>query len=177
MAVDFSNMLVVHPGVQARSLAEYLALARRAEGMDYGTSGVGSAGHLAGELLKSLSGARLNHVPFRGGGPAMNELVGFFFQAEDGIRDVAVTGVQTCALPICPTKIFGARSSRRRCDRSDRPRVVRRLQPPRQRESTPALADLPAAPGGGATRTAARSEERRVGKEGRCRGGGDERNT
>jgi tripartite-type tricarboxylate transporter receptor subunit TctC len=76
MVVDFSNVLVVHPSVPARTLAEYLALAKRPEGMDYGTSGVGSAGHLAGELLKSMSGARLNHVPFRGGGPAMNDLVG-----------------------------------------------------------------------------------------------------
>lgn len=76
MAVDFSNMVVVHPGVPAKTLAEYLALARRPDGIDYGTSGVGSAGHLAGELLRSMSGARLNHVPFRGGGPAMNDLVG-----------------------------------------------------------------------------------------------------
>ena len=76
LAVDFSNMVVVHPGVPAKTLAEYLELAKRPEGMDYGTSGVGSAGHLAGELLKARSGARLNHVPFRGGGPAMNDLVG-----------------------------------------------------------------------------------------------------
>ena len=75
MAVDFSNLLVVHPSVPAKSLADYLELARRPDGMDYGTSGVGSAGHLAGELLKSMSGVRLNHVPFRGGGPAMNDLV------------------------------------------------------------------------------------------------------
>ena len=76
MAVDFPNVLVTHPAVPATTLAEYLALARRPEGMDYGTAGVGTAGHLAGELLKSLSGARLNHVPFRGGGPAMNDLLG-----------------------------------------------------------------------------------------------------
>ena len=75
LAVDFSNVLVVHPSVPAKTLAEYLALAKRPDGMDYGTSGVGSAGHLAGELLKARSGARLNHVPFRGGGPAMNDLV------------------------------------------------------------------------------------------------------
>ena len=51
LAVDFSNVLAVHPGVSAKTLAEYLELAKRPEGMDYGTSGVGSAGHLAGELL------------------------------------------------------------------------------------------------------------------------------
>jgi len=105
LAVDFSNVLVVHPSVPAKTLAEYLALARRPEGMDYGTSGVGGAGHLAGELLKARSGARLNHVPFRGGGPAMNDLVAGHvpsliasaptstgFMREGRIRALAVTG-------------------------------------------------------------------------------------
>ena len=117
MAVDFSNVLVVHPSVPAKTLAEYLALARRPEGMDYGTSGVGSAGHLAGELLKSMSGTRLNHVPFRGGGPAMNDLVGghvpsVFASAptatpivrEGRIRALAATGARRSPLdPDLPT--------------------------------------------------------------------------
>ena len=107
LAVDFSNVLVVHPGVPARTLAEYLDLARRPDGIDYGTSGVGSAGHLAGELLKARSGARLNHVPFRGGGPAMNDLVAGHvpsliasaptatgFMREGRIRALAVTGAE-----------------------------------------------------------------------------------
>ena len=107
LAVDFSNMVVVHPSVPAKTLAEYLALARRPDGMDYGTSGVGSAGHLAGELLKSMSGARLNHVPFRGGGPAMTDLVGGHvpsviasaptatgFVRDGRIRALAVTGAK-----------------------------------------------------------------------------------
>ena len=105
LAVDFSNVLVVHPSVPARSLAEYLDLARRPGGMDYGTSGVGSAAHLAGELLKARSGARLNHVPFRGGAPAMNDLLAGHipsliasaptatsFMREGRIRALAVTG-------------------------------------------------------------------------------------
>ena len=75
LAVDFSNVLVVHPSVPAHTLADYLALGRRPEGIDYGTAGIGSAGHLAGELLRVRSGAQLNHVPFRGGGPAMNDLM------------------------------------------------------------------------------------------------------
>jgi tripartite-type tricarboxylate transporter receptor subunit TctC len=114
LAVDFSNVLVVHPGVPATTLAEYLALARRPEGMDYGTSGVGSAGHLAGELLKARSGARLNHVPFRGGGPAMNDLVASHvpsliasaptatgFMREGRIRALAATGAKRS--PFDPT--------------------------------------------------------------------------
>ena len=107
LAVDFSNVLVVHPSVPAKTFAEYIALARWPEGMDYGSSGIGGAGHLAGELLKSRSGARLNHVPFRGGGPAMNDLLGGHvpsliasaptatgFMREGRIRALAVTGAK-----------------------------------------------------------------------------------
>jgi tripartite-type tricarboxylate transporter receptor subunit TctC len=107
LLVDFSNVLVVHPSVPAKTLAEYLALARQPEGMNYGTSGIGSAGHLAGELLKARSGAHLNHVPFRGGGPAMKDLVGGHvpsliasaptatgFMREGRIRALAVTGAK-----------------------------------------------------------------------------------
>src|SRR3954466_3731994 len=107
LLVDFSNVLVVHPSVPAKTLAEYLALAKRPEGIDYGSSGIGGAGHLAGELLKARSGARLNHVPFRGGGPAMNDLLGGHvpsliasaptatgFMREGRIRALAVTGAK-----------------------------------------------------------------------------------
>jgi len=100
-------VLVVHPSVPANTLAEYLALAKQPEGMDYGMSGVGGAGHLAGELLKARSGARLNHVPFRGGGPAMNDLVAGHvpsliasaptatgFMREGRIHALAVTGAK-----------------------------------------------------------------------------------
>jgi tripartite-type tricarboxylate transporter receptor subunit TctC len=117
MTVDFSNVLVVHPAVPARTLAEYLDLARRPDGIDYGTSGVGSAGHLAGELLKARSGARLNHVPFRGGGPAMNDLVAGHlpsvmasaptaagFVRDGRIRALALTGAKRTELdPDVPT--------------------------------------------------------------------------
>jgi tripartite-type tricarboxylate transporter receptor subunit TctC len=107
MAVDFSNVLVVHPDVPARTLADYIALAKRPDGMVYGTSGIGSAGHLAGELLKSMSGAKLTHVPYRGGGPAMNDLVAGHvpsliasaptatgFMRDGRIRALAVTGAR-----------------------------------------------------------------------------------
>jgi tripartite-type tricarboxylate transporter receptor subunit TctC len=107
LAVDFSNVVVVHPSVPARTLAEYLELGRRPEGIDYGTAGIGSAGHLAGLLLQARSGVRLNHVPFRGGGPAMNDLVAGHlpsaiasaptangFVREGRIRGLALTGAR-----------------------------------------------------------------------------------
>jgi tripartite-type tricarboxylate transporter receptor subunit TctC len=93
--------------VPAKTLAEYLALGKRPEGIEYGSSGIGGAGHLAGELLKARSGAKLNHIPFRGGGPAMNDLVAGHvpsliasaptataFMRDGRIRALAVTGAK-----------------------------------------------------------------------------------
>lgn len=77
MGVIFANVLVVHPSVNARTLADYVKQANsRPGGMSYGTSGVGGAGHLAGELFKLRAKANLVHVPYKGGGPAMSDLLG-----------------------------------------------------------------------------------------------------
>ena len=77
MAVVFANVLAVHPSVPAGTVAEYVKLANsRPGGMPYATSGIGGAGHLAGELLKLMARANLVHVPYKGGGPAMSDLVG-----------------------------------------------------------------------------------------------------
>jgi tripartite-type tricarboxylate transporter receptor subunit TctC len=77
MAVVFANVLVVHPSVPAATVGEYVKLANsRPGGMPYATSGIGGAGHLAGELLKLMAHANLVHVPYKGGGPAMSDLVG-----------------------------------------------------------------------------------------------------
>ena len=76
MAVMFGNVLVVHPSVNAKTVAEYVQEANsRPGGMPYGTAGVGSAGHLAGELFKMMAKANLVHVPYKGGGPAMSDLL------------------------------------------------------------------------------------------------------
>jgi len=77
MATVSGNVLVVHPSVQAKTLAEYVKEANsKPGGMAYGTSGVGSAGHLAGELFRLTAKANLVHVPYKGGGPAMSDLLG-----------------------------------------------------------------------------------------------------
>src|SRR2546430_11043279 len=90
----------------------------------------------------------------------------FFFQAEDGIRDLTVTGVQTCALPIsgfarCPPPASDARGSRLDPRRSGRGPPA----PP----AAPALRGAPAALRGAPAALHGRSEERRVGKECRSR--------
>ncbi len=77
MAVSFANVLVVHSEVPARTLAEYVKLANRKAGtLTYGSSGIGGAGHLAGELLRMMSKVDIVHVPYKGGGPAMQDLLG-----------------------------------------------------------------------------------------------------
>jgi tripartite-type tricarboxylate transporter receptor subunit TctC len=77
MAVVFPNLVVVQPDVPANTLAEFIKLARDNPGKyTYGSSGIGGAGHLAGELLKMMAKVDLVHVPFKGGGPAMQAMLG-----------------------------------------------------------------------------------------------------
>lgn len=70
-------VLVVNPAVPANNLKEYIEGVRSGKIKGgFGSSGTGSPHHLAGELLKSRSGAPLVHVPYRGGGPAVNDVLG-----------------------------------------------------------------------------------------------------
>ena len=71
------NMVVVHPGVKAKTVKELLDLARSSPGgVNYGSGGIGTASHLATELLQLSTGTRMNHVPYKGLGPALVDLVG-----------------------------------------------------------------------------------------------------
>jgi tripartite-type tricarboxylate transporter receptor subunit TctC len=77
MAVTFANVLVVHDGVPVRTLAEYVKYANDKGGtLTYGSSGIGGAGHLSGELFRMVSKVNIVHVPYKGGGPAMQDLLG-----------------------------------------------------------------------------------------------------
>jgi len=68
---NFSYVLVAHPSVPAKNARELIALAKmRREPLTYGSTGVGSGFHLAGELFASMAGIQLLHVPYRGGGSA-----------------------------------------------------------------------------------------------------------
>lgn len=70
-------VLVVHPSVPATTVAELVAYARsQPEGMFYGSAGNGSVLHLAAEMFRTLGNAPLKHVPYRGTGPLLNDLVG-----------------------------------------------------------------------------------------------------
>jgi tripartite-type tricarboxylate transporter receptor subunit TctC len=118
MGVMFPNVFVVHPGVAATTLAEFVALAKQKPGeMSYGSAGIGGAGHLAGELFKQRAGIEITHIPYKGGGPAMQDLLGGRIamyaavpstaapHVESGkARALATTGLQrSSAMPNVPT--------------------------------------------------------------------------
>ena len=69
-------VMVVHPSVPAQNVKEFVALAKKRPGeMFFGSPGNGSGGHLSGELLKLLAKINIVHVPYKGGGPAMTDLI------------------------------------------------------------------------------------------------------
>jgi len=112
------SMLAVHPSTPFRSVQDVIDASRREPNKwSYGTSGVGGPHHLSGEYFKSVTGANLLHVPYKGGGPAMTDLIGgqipMLFTSlgpavgavKGGrIRPLAVTSLQrSAAFPDVPT--------------------------------------------------------------------------
>jgi tripartite-type tricarboxylate transporter receptor subunit TctC len=78
------NLLVVHPSVSAKTVADVIAIAKAATGgLDWASSGNGTVQHLSLELFRLHANVKLNHIPYRGGGPALNDLIAgqvkFFF--------------------------------------------------------------------------------------------------
>jgi tripartite-type tricarboxylate transporter receptor subunit TctC len=115
---QFPNVLVCTPSFEARSVADVVRLARaQPNSLAYASSGNGSAQHLAGALFEQLANVKLAHIPYRGGGPALNDVIGgqvpLFFanvasslgQIQTGrLRALAVTAATRCrALPEVPT--------------------------------------------------------------------------
>jgi tripartite-type tricarboxylate transporter receptor subunit TctC len=71
------NLLVVNPSVPANSVPEFIAhLKANPDKLNFGSAGNGSSQHISGELFNSLAGVRMIHVPYRGGAPAVNDLLG-----------------------------------------------------------------------------------------------------
>src|SRR4051812_20318491 len=76
MAVVFPNVLVVQPSLPIKNVKDYVAYAKQKPGVTYASSGIGGAGHLAGELLRMMAKIDIVHVPYKGGGPAMQGFLG-----------------------------------------------------------------------------------------------------
>jgi Uncharacterized protein conserved in bacteria len=77
MVASSAMILVVHPSLPAGSVKALIALAQaKPDGINYASSGTGSTAHLSSELFKSMAGVRMVHVPYKGAGPALTDLVG-----------------------------------------------------------------------------------------------------
>jgi tripartite-type tricarboxylate transporter receptor subunit TctC len=116
--VHLSGVLVVHPDVPARTVQELVDLARAKPGvLNYASAGNGTTLHLAGELFKALAKVDITHVPYKGSGPALTDLIGgrvqMMFANMPGtmqhvqagrIRAIAVTdATRSAAVPDLPT--------------------------------------------------------------------------
>ena len=76
MMVTLQNIIITHPAVPVKSLREFIALAKSKQGqLNYASSGVGSPGHLAGVLLESMTHTPMTHIPYKGGAPAITDLL------------------------------------------------------------------------------------------------------
>ncbi len=112
------SLLVVHPATPFRTVEDVIAASKREPNKwSYGTSGVGGPHHLSGEMFKRVTGANLLHIPYKGGGPAMTDLMGgqvpMLFSSlgpsvgavkSGKIRPLAVTSLKrSAAFPDVPT--------------------------------------------------------------------------
>ena len=126
-AIDFAPIalfatapivLIVNPDVPAKNVQELIALARKEPGkINFASAGNGTTNHLSGELFKSMAKVDIVHVPYRGAGPAMNDLIGghvqMFFDLMPVVLPQVTTGkvralgaagaARTSALPDVPT--------------------------------------------------------------------------
>lgn len=117
-AVEFPNVVVVHPSLPVNSVRELIAIAKAKPGhIAFGSSGVGGFTHLSTELFNSMAGVSMTHVPYKGGGPSMVDLIAGRIQvvfatsstvvphlAVKKVRALAVTTASRSALlPELPT--------------------------------------------------------------------------
>lgn len=76
LVAEAPNVLVVNPQLPVRSVKELVAYAKAGNAVNFASSGVGTTLHLAGEMLRGAAGVSLTHVPYKGSGPALNDLMG-----------------------------------------------------------------------------------------------------
>src|SRR5213595_4226 len=105
-------VVLVHPSVPAQTLAEFIAYAKANPGkVNMASAGSGSAPHMAGELFKTMAGVDMVHVPYRGQGPALSDLLGgqvqILFATTPGTSDFVRTGKLRALAVTSPTRADG----------------------------------------------------------------------
>jgi tripartite-type tricarboxylate transporter receptor subunit TctC len=94
-------MLVVHPSLPVRDFNEFIAYSKaQPAGLDYATSGAGTSTHLAAEMLRTMTGAKLVHVPFKGNAEVMNALLGGHVKVHFGLTASSLQHVRAGSLRV-----------------------------------------------------------------------------
>lgn len=96
LIADVPTAFVVHPSLPAKTVKEFIAIARARPGeINYSTAGSGTVGHLAAELLSSMARIKMVHVPYKGSGPSMVDLVAGHVQMQLSSMPAAIQYVRT----------------------------------------------------------------------------------
>jgi len=110
--IRVAMVILVHPSVPAKTVPELIAYAKRNPGkVNMASAGAGSAPHMAGELFNFMAGVSMVHVPYRGQGPALSDLLGgqvqVFFATTPGTSDFVRTGKLRALAVTSPTRAEG----------------------------------------------------------------------
>ena len=82
VVTDLPMVVIVHPSIPAKTLAEFVTYAKQNPGkLNFGSAGTGGVGHLSGEMFKGTTGVEMTHVPYKGAGPALQDLISGNIQA------------------------------------------------------------------------------------------------
>src|SRR5262249_3877788 len=97
------EVMVVNPSLPAKTVPEFIAYAKaNPRKLTMASPGIGTPGHVAGELFKMMTGVNLVHVPYRGTAPALTDLLGGQVQVAFGSLPSSIEHIRTCRLPAPP---------------------------------------------------------------------------
>jgi tripartite-type tricarboxylate transporter receptor subunit TctC len=120
LVTDLPVVMEVHPSVPAKTVAEFVAYAKQNPGkLNFGSAGTGGTIHLAGEMFKQMAGIEMTHVPYKGAGPALTDLI-------SGNIQVMFDTLSTALPPVTSNLVraLGVSSEQRSPDLSDVPTIA-----------------------------------------------------
>jgi tripartite-type tricarboxylate transporter receptor subunit TctC len=120
VVTDLPMVVIVHPSIPAKTLAEFVAYAKQNPGkLNFGSAGTGGVGHLSGEIFKAMTSVEMTHVPYKGAGPALQDLVSGNIQALFETIGTALPPIKAGLV-----RPLGVSSAERVADLPDLPTVV-----------------------------------------------------
>jgi tripartite-type tricarboxylate transporter receptor subunit TctC len=120
IVTDQPSIMVVHPSIPAMSIAEFVAYAKQNPGkLNFGSAGTGGVGHLSGEMFKLMAGIEMTHVPYKGAGPALADLISGHIQATFETVGTALPPIRAGLL-----RPLGVTSSERIADLPELPTIA-----------------------------------------------------